>query len=203
MILSVCLDYHKISRMCITHQQESPLPCRWILWSEKQLQQKCARCRQRAAGRASQIDKATAQVSTRAIDNFHTAVYIGISIQRLILVGLLKAYPCVGAIARSEDRIEVRRRDELKISRGPMRLLRVSPPTKICCPAFYNVPSLRRTSCVMHKNNRQLNFMKIFKEKYRCECEYWTFTHAMHCLIGFWNMLAWLYMYFFNYYFIL
>lgn len=34
-------------------------------------------------------------------------------------------------VSRAEDRIEVRRRDELRISRRPMRLLRISPPTKL------------------------------------------------------------------------
>lgn len=66
-----------------------------------------------------------------AVDKFHTAVVCGTPIRRSILIGLLKAYPCVGTVARPEDCIEVRHRDELKISRGPMRLLRASPPTKM------------------------------------------------------------------------
>lgn len=98
--------------------------------SEKRLQQKCASVRaERAAGRANQIaDGSTAQVSTvfaRPIARLAGAR------RWSILVGLLNAYPRARTVARPEDRIEVRRRDESKISRGPMRLLRVSPPTKL------------------------------------------------------------------------
>lgn len=124
----------------------------------------------------------------RAAENFYSAAAriwgTGISIEGSILIGLLKAYLCVGTVAWPEDRIEVRRRDELKISRGPDAAFAASPPTKMdtCYPTFYNVPSLRSTSCTMHKNNRQLNFIKIFKEKDRCK---WTFTHTMYHSIDF------------------
>jgi hypothetical protein len=128
-----------------------------------------------------------------AIDNSYMAVAcIGISVRRSILVGLLKAYLCVGTVARPEDwhrGTSLRRIEDFTGTDAAFAGSSAHEDT--CCPAFYNVPSLRRTcSCTMHKNNRQLNFIKIFKEKDRCKCE-WTFTHALHRSIGL-NMLTWL-----------
>ncbi|KYM78777.1 hypothetical protein ALC53_10831 [Atta colombica] len=58
---------------------------------EKQLQQKCARCRYRAASRASQIaDKATAQVSTRSILSIPQSCILGYPSKGQYLSGYLR-----------------------------------------------------------------------------------------------------------------
>ena len=148
------------------------LLCCWILWETvatkvRSVQvQSCESCESnRRQGDGTSFDQ---------INTFHTIiVYIRIFIQGSILVGLLKAHPYVGTVARPEDCVKIRRRDELKISRGTdAAFAGFSAHEDTCCPTFYNVPSLRRTSCAMHKNKRQLNFIKIFKEKYRYECEW-------------------------------
>lgn len=97
--------------------------------------------RQRTASQASQIaDERRPRKFRLAIGNFRMAVIcVESANRRSILVGLLKAYPRVRTVARPEDCIEVRRRDELKISRGPMRLLRVSPPTKLCAVSRFTM----------------------------------------------------------------
>lgn len=150
----VCPDYHKISHTYATYQQESPLPCRWILRSEKRSRQKCARCRQRAASRASQIaDEATAQVSTGGCDNFHSAaVRVGTVIVGSILTGLLKSYPGAGtsrATGGPHRGTSPRRIEDF--TETDAAFAGISAHEDTCYPAFYNVPSLRRTSCTMHK----------------------------------------------------
>lgn len=107
--------------------------------SEKRLQQKCASVRAESRGSSESNRR---RVRGTSFDRFREAIACLVRMHcGSILVGLLNAYPRVGTVARPEDCIEVRRRDESKISRGPMRLLRTSPPTKLCA-----VPSV--TMCL-------------------------------------------------------
>lgn len=101
-----CSDYHKISRTCATRRRKGSLPCCWMLRSEKRLQQKCARIQARRTPRVERVKSPTRRPRKfrPAIGNFRTtAVGVESAARRSILVGLLKAYPCVRTVARPEE----------------------------------------------------------------------------------------------------